>query len=296
MKMAQYLENKVALVTGASRGIGRAIAQRLASAGATVIVTARSLNAPASSHRTSTVETLPGTLQETVELIETAGGKAIAIAADLSDPQSRQNLINKILEMPRSVDILVNNAGLTNFAPAESMLLEVFDQTIDHYFRVPFLLAQAFIPGMKKSGAGWIVNVGSVAALRPTVHNVVYGDAVYAACKAALARLTQGMAQELLSSNIAVNLVAPSTAVRTPGAALMIPDDFPTEDVAYLAETALALCHLPAAERSGFLTYSMHFPHNEEIEVRSLDGTERLPRMAPPEWSHPDIPFFSRKP
>ena len=296
MTTAPNLENKVALVTGASRGIGRAIAQRLASAGATVIVTARSLNAPIVSHRTSSVETLPGTLQETVELIQAAGGEAIAIAADLGDPQSRQNLIDNILKMPRSVDILVNNAGLTNFAPAESMSLEVFDQTIDHYFRVPFLLAQALIPGMKKSGSGWIVNVGSVAGLRPTMHNVVYGDAVYAASKAALARLTQGMAQELLSSNIAVNLVAPSTAVRTPGAALMIPDDFPTEDVAYLAETALALCYLPAAERSGLLTYSMHFPYDEGIDVRSLDGTESLPRMAPPEWSHPDIPFFARKP
>jgi NAD(P)-dependent dehydrogenase (short-subunit alcohol dehydrogenase family) len=237
---------------------------------------------------------LPGTLHETAGLIRAAGGEAIPIAADLGDAADRQALIDEILAMPRSVDILVNNAGLTNFAPTESMQIEIFDQTLDHYLRVPFLLSQAFIPGMKKKGAGWIVNVGSVAALRPTEHNVAPGDVIYAACKAALARFTQGLARELLESNIAVNLVAPSTAVRTPGAMDVIPQGYPTEDVAYLAETALALSHLPAKQRSGALTFSMHFPHAHKLDVYSLDGSKRLPDEVPPLWAHPDIEFHSR--
>lgn len=191
------------------------------------------------------------------------------------------------------LDILVNNAGFVDFAPVAEMLPDTFERTLTHYVRAPFVLAQAAIPFMRKAGAGWIVNIGSQDSLPPArpwpEHEKTRGYHVYAAAKVGMNRLSQGMAAELVDENIAVNVVGPSTAIRTPGADALIPADFPTEDVAYLAETVLAMCHLPAAERSGLLAYSMHFPWHHEIEVRSLDGRTTLPRTQPPAWSHPGI-------
>ena len=115
------------------------------------------------------------------------------------------------------------------------------------------------------------------------------GSTLYAAVKAALNRFTQGLAAELLASNIAVNLVAPSTAIATPGAARYIPSDYPTEDVAYLAECALQLSHLPAAERTGLVAHSLHFPAAAGFRVYDLDGLRELPAAVPPEGSHPGI-------
>jgi NAD(P)-dependent dehydrogenase (short-subunit alcohol dehydrogenase family) len=287
------LAGRIALVTGASRGIGRAIAQRLASAGATVVVTARSLDSAAISIRFNAAKTLPGTLAETVALIERAGGRAIPLAADIENPEQLAGLVDRAVAAAGGLDILVNNAGFADYGRAESLSPETFDRTVAHYFRAPFVLCQAAIPHMKKNGAGWIVNVGSVTALPPTRPYADYqkagGELVYASCKAALNRFSQGLAAELLDDNIAVNVIGPSTAIRTPGASELIPDSFPTEDVEYLAEAALALSYLPAKDRTGLVTYSMHFPYHLNIQVKTLDGQGDMPRRAPPEWSHPMI-------
>lgn len=281
----QPLNGKIALVTGASRGIGRAIAQRLASAGATVVVAARSLN-----HAAGT----PGTLAETVELIARAGGKALPIAVDLDHAEQRESLVARAAELAGGLDILINNAGIAQYDRIESMSAAVFEQTLNHYQRVPFVLSQAAIPLMKARGAGWIVNVGSVTAqmpLRPFDIFATHGGAtIYAAVKAYLNRFTMGLAAELLEDNIAVNLVAPSTAILTPGAAAFIPADYPTERVEYLTETALALCHLPARERTGLLAHSLHFPLAMGLPVYSLDGKETLPSPVIPAYAHPAIP------
>lgn len=294
MTQGPDLSGKVALVTGSSRGIGRAIAQRLAAAGATVVVTARSLNTPASGERAGTAVTVSGTLEETVRLIEAAGGRAIALAADIEDEAQCQALVGRAADAAGGgIDILVNNAGFADFVPLSDMPLETFDRTFMHYVRAPFLLSKAAIPHMRNAGAGWIVNISSQDALPPTRPFPPYekhrGYAAYAAAKAALNRLTQGMAAELEPDNIAVNAVGPSTAIRTPGADSIIPEDYPTEDVEYLAETVLAMSHLPASARTGLIGSSMHFPWHHAIEVRSLDGTGVLPRREPPAWSHPGI-------
>ncbi|MFC7516785.1 SDR family NAD(P)-dependent oxidoreductase [Herbaspirillum sp. GCM10030257] len=278
------LSGRIALVTGASRGIGRAIAQRFAAEGATVVVTARSLDQSA---------TMPGTLAETVALIARAGGRAIPLAADLERPAERDGLIARAAEAAGGLDILVNNAGFAEYDTVENMSLDMFDRTIEHYLRVPFALSRAAIPLMRARGGGWILNLGSVTALPPLrpYHDFdrTGGIAVYAAIKAAINRFTQGLAAELEADNIAVNSVAPSTAIRTPGGGRFIPDSYPTEPVEYLAETALALCCRPARESTGLVTHSLHFPLAQQLPVHTLDGNDRLPAPAIPAWAHPAI-------
>jgi 3-oxoacyl-[acyl-carrier protein] reductase len=279
------LSGKSALVTGSSRGIGRAIAQRLASAGAEVIVTGRRLGA-----RDSNGVAQADSVLETLDLIKAEGGNATGFSADLELAEDRERLLAYAFARPSGIDILVNNAGVTTSQSADILESRLFEQTVNYYFRIPFLLSKAVIPHFRSKGAGWIVNVGSVASLRPIVgRNQVDGDVIYASCKAALARMTKGLALELMKDNIAVNLVAPSTAIRTPGSVDLIPADFPTEDPAYLAETALQLVHLPAAQRTGAIAFSLHFPLQEGFEVFSLNGQGKLPPPVLPSWVHPDI-------
>jgi 3-oxoacyl-[acyl-carrier protein] reductase len=290
--MSRLLSGRTALVTGSSRGIGRAIAQRLAAEGATVAVTARAYQ-PSPSTRAGTAIALPGTIEETIGLIEKGGGAAFGLAADLEDASAREGLIDAVLDRAGRIDILVNNAGFADYALIEDMSLETFDRTVEHYLRTPFALTKVAVPHMRKQGAGWIVNIGSVTGVAPVrpyrEYNKTAGDVVYASCKAALHRFTQGAAAELLDANIAVNCVGPSTAVRTPGAAQLIPDAFPTEPVEYLAETVLAMCHLPAAERTGLVAFSLHYPWSQQLPVHSLDGKCKLPPLEPPASANPNI-------
>lgn len=273
---APDLTGKTALVTGASRGIGRAISQRLAAAGATVVVTARSLEKPLA---------LPGTLMETVALIEDAGGKVIPLVADLENPQDRNSLVDRAAQIAGGLQILVNVAGFTHFSRVESMPLEIFELTLDHYFRVPFVLCQAAIPIMRSRGAGWIVNIGSGTEYMPTrpftESASKLGASVYGAIKLALHRFTAGLAAELEGDNIAVNMAIPSSGIHTPGGDRLNQPDWPHEPVEYLAETTLALCHLPAKERTGMAVYSLQFPLEQQFTVYSLDGRKKLPPPGP---------------
>ncbi|QEN14394.1 SDR family NAD(P)-dependent oxidoreductase [Mycolicibacterium sp. ELW1] len=290
--MSQILAGRTALVTGSSRGIGRAIAQRLAAEGATVAVTARAYT-PSPSLRSGVSQALPGTIEETVALIEDAGGDAFGLAADLEDDAARSGVIDAVVKRTGRIDIVVNNAGYADYSVVEDMSMETFDRTVEHYLRTPFVLTKAAVPHMRRQGAGWIVNIGSVTGVPPVRpfrdYNKTAGDVIYASCKAALHRFTQGVAAELVDANIAVNCVGPSTAVRTPGAASLIPDSFPTEPVEYLAETVLAMCHLPAEKRTGLVAFSLHYPWAQDLPVHTLDGLTVLPPLEPPATANPNI-------
>jgi 3-oxoacyl-[acyl-carrier protein] reductase len=290
--MNQLLTGKTALVTGSSRGIGRAIAQRLAAEGATIAVTARAYQ-PSPSTRAGVASVIPGTMDETIALIENAGGSAFGLTADLEDAAAREALVEAVLDRTGRIDILVNNAGFADYSVIEDMSMETFDRTVEHYLRTPFVLTKAAVPHMRKQGGGWIVNIGSVTGVAPArpyrEYNKTSGDVIYASCKAALHRFTQGVAAELLDANIAVNCVGPSTAVRTPGAAQLIPESFPTEPVEYLAETVLAMCHLRAAERTGLVAFSLHYPWSQRLPVHSLDGKSELPPLEPPTTANSNI-------
>jgi NAD(P)-dependent dehydrogenase (short-subunit alcohol dehydrogenase family) len=282
--MGNLLSGKVALITGGSRGIGRALAQRLAAEGATIVVSARSLNAAGQ---------YEGTLKETVALIERQGGTAYPLVADLENDDDLNGLVGRAVDLAGGVDILIHSGGKANYAPSVDMPQDMYDQTIGHYLRSPFKLVQKVVPEMRRRGAGWIVVLGSVTALppqRPYDEWATYGgNSVYSAIKAAVHRMTQGLAAELLPYNIAVNTLAPSTAIRTPGAADHIPEAYPSERIEYIAETGLALCHLPAAQRTGLTAYSLHFPLHHKIPVHTLDGSQVIENPVVPAYAHPDI-------
>ncbi len=181
-------DGKIALVTGASRGIGEAIAKRLAAEGATVLAAARSTDA----------------LARVVAEIETAGGKAQAVALDLSDPASIETAVKGALAAHGEIDVLVNNAGVTEDNLILRMSREAWDRVLATNLTGVFLLTQAVVKGMVRKRYGRIVNVTSVVGLMGNA-----GQANYAASKAGLVGFTKSVARELASRNITCNAVAP---------------------------------------------------------------------------------------
>ncbi|MDG2306914.1 MAG: SDR family NAD(P)-dependent oxidoreductase [Candidatus Binatia bacterium] len=262
------LTGRVALVTGASRGIGVGIARRLSGAGAAVAVTARSLEPHPK---------LPGTLRETLNLL--AGpAPSVAISADLSDVSDRARVIAEVEEKLGPIDILVNNAARAFYEPAHTISDKRMRLGMELNLLAPLDLIQRVVPGMRARGAGWIVNLSSattVAPSGPPWNEFTKTSGTYAAAKAALERLTVGLAAELHGDGIAVNTLAPVAAVYTAAAAQMgkMPDD-PSmiEPLEVMAEAALALCACDPAVLTGRVTYSGPLLKELGIEPRPLDG------------------------
>ena len=207
------LKGKVALVTGASRGIGEAIATRLAMEGAKVVVSARTAEDGDSR--------LPGSLAATVERIKNAGGHATFIKADLALASDRERLVEAAVGTYGPIDILVNNAAITYFMPVSDFPEKRFNLMFEVQVHAPFHLAQLVLPGMKERHSGWIVNISSGAGLhpKPPYQAGARGGTVYGMCKAALERFTTGLASEVYEDGIAVNVVSPGL-VATPGVAV----------------------------------------------------------------------------
>jgi 3-oxoacyl-[acyl-carrier protein] reductase len=181
------LEGRVALVTGASRGIGRAIARRLAADGAMVVAAARGENAE-------------GVARE----IRAAGGAAMAVALDVTDSEAPGRVVNDVLERHGRLDILVNNAGITRDQLMLRMKREDWDAVIATNLTAAFVCTQAVLKPMIKQRAGRIVSVTSVVGQSGNA-----GQANYAASKAGLIGFTKSLAQEVASRNVTVNAVAP---------------------------------------------------------------------------------------
>jgi citronellol/citronellal dehydrogenase len=206
------LKGRTALVTGASRGIGAAIATRLAMEGARVAVSARTAEEGESR--------LSGTLAETVGHIRDIGGEAVAIKADLARAEERERLAQEAAEALGPIDILINNAAITYFMPVEDFTDKRFALMFEVQVHAPFHLAQLVLPAMRARKSGWIVNISSPAGLHPKPpYGPIRGGTVYGMCKAALERFTTGLASEVFEDGVAVNVVSPGL-VETPGVAV----------------------------------------------------------------------------
>ena len=245
------LAGKVAIVTGASRGIGSAIAKRYAMEGAKVVVSARTVN--------EEDHFLPGSISQTVEEIREAEGEALAVKANLALSEDRLNLIETTTEEFGFVDILVNNAAITYFTPVADFTTKHYELMMEVQVRAPFELSQMALPFMREQGSGWILNISSHAAIHPDKNQVGHGSTVYGMCKAALERLTTGLAQELYEENIGVNVISPGL-VATPGVVhhKLINDSNESRvtPVEHMSEACLRLCYGNPKELTGRIDYA----------------------------------------
>jgi NAD(P)-dependent dehydrogenase (short-subunit alcohol dehydrogenase family) len=193
--MAKPLEGSTALVTGATSGIGRAIAHQLATLGAEVVVHGRS----------------PERGAETVRAIENGGGKARFVAADLS----RADQVRRLADEVGPVDILINNAGTYRFGATPDTDDAFFDEHVNLNLRAPYILVQKLVPGMVERGRGAVVNISTLAASTPARQAGIYG-----ATKAGVELLTRVWADEFGGSGVRVNTVS-AGPTETPGTAVI---------------------------------------------------------------------------
>ncbi|MBM3594638.1 MAG: SDR family NAD(P)-dependent oxidoreductase [Alphaproteobacteria bacterium] len=283
MDNAQSLAGRVAVITGASRGIGRAIATRFASAGAHVILAARSVEKP--------TEGFPGTVHDVAEAIRAFGGTATPLALDVADEASRVAFVEACREQVGTVDILVNNAGTPLYKTIDAYSYADIRNQIGMYYEGPLHLINMLVPGMKAKRAGWILNLGSSSVVKlpkqPYAQHLAYFgiDALYASLKAADHRMSFGLAAELYEHGIAVNIVAPVRAVWTPGLehlGLEFGPDHPAiEKEEHIAEAALALVSEPLEVRTGVLAWSCQFLDEIRRTTMSLDGRSVIEERTP---------------
>jgi citronellol/citronellal dehydrogenase len=253
--VAGTCDGKVALVTGASRGLGKAIAQRLAREGATVGLTARTME-PDPKYQ--------GSLQQTLDEITAAGGSAVAIQADLSQSDDRERIFDELIEKVGAPDILVNNAAVTFLRPLDAFPERRAALMIEMHVLAPMQLIQLAIPAMRERGRGWILNVTSVGGDLPegppfSEFDRTAGFGVYGTVKAALNRLTKSFAAELYDDGIAVNAAAPSNPVATEGAGALDLAKTDTEDIELITQTALTLVTGDPKSMTGRIAHTQPF-------------------------------------
>ena len=207
-------ETTVAVVTGASRGIGRHIALALARDGMDIVCAARSTkDAPSK---------LPGTIEETADQVEALGGRALAVACDIREEAQVDAMIVQTIDAFGRLDLLVNNAAVVAPAPFAEITTKRWDLMLDVNLRGTMLCSRAVLPQMLEQGAGRIINISSGAVTDAEV-TARLGIIPYAVSKAAVEALTEALAVELQPRGIAVNCLRIESAIATEGARLADP-------------------------------------------------------------------------
>ena len=276
--MARNVDGRFAgrrvVVTGSSRGIGAGIAERMAAEGADVVLTARTLD----QH-----EHLEGSLNGTRDRLAKYGTNVGVVVADLTDPTDRLRVIPEATELLGGhVEILVNNAAASIQAPLIGFSNKRRNIMFEVNANAPLDLSLQVLPQMIEAGEGWIVNLSSGSAklwpgppapFEPTAINI----SAYGASKAALNRITNGLAMEVHGTGVRINTVEPRAAVLSEGAAVLVGDRLrpdQIEEMEAMVEGTLYLCDCPA-DFTGQITVSLDIIDQHGLEVRNLDGSSR---------------------
>jgi citronellol/citronellal dehydrogenase len=278
--MAGRFVGQRAIVTGASRGIGASIAERLAAEGAHVAIVARTAEQHAH---------LTGSLAETRERIARYGTTVAIVVADLVDERQRATIVPAAVErLGGPIDILVNNAAAAMYQPVAGYPPRRRKITFEANVFAPIDLADAVIPAMRAAGSGWIINISSAGAsivpgppfnlVPPATENGMYGSS-----KAALNRWTNALGAELLGTGIRVNAIGPKVAVLSEGAKALIGETIQAdqiESMEEMVEGVVALCDC-SEEVTGKVLVSLDVVADWQLEVCGLDGLPRPLESAP---------------
>lgn len=270
--MPDRFRGRNAIVTGASRGIGAALAERLCAEGANVAIVARTVDRH---------DHLAGSLDETVARCARYGTRVEAIASDLADDASRATVVPAALDrFDGRIDVLVNNAAAAIYQSILDYPLKRRRIMFEVNVQAPIDLSQAVVPGMAERGEGWILNVSSGSTrlqdgppFRTAGRATEIG--LYGATKAALNRVTNAFAVECHALGIRVNTVEPRAAVMSEGAEALVGGlvgDDQIESMEAMVEAALALCDCPL-EQTGGIHVSLDLLAAQGITVMALDGT-----------------------
>ena len=239
--MRNNIQGKVVVITGASSGLGEAAARHLSAAGATVVLGAR---------RADRIQALAGQLQA-------QGGKALALATDVTDPAQVEKLVEAAVGTFGRVDVIVNNAGLMPHSPLDRRKVADWNRMIDVNIKGVLYGIGAVLPHMERQKSGHIINVSSVAG-----HKVGVGNAVYAATKHAVRVISEGLRQEVKPYNIRTTIISPGAV------ATELPHSATEPDVARSLQSFYEEYAIPADSFARAVAYAINEP--DDVDVNEI--------------------------